>query len=94
MAADNGLPTLSELTPEEIQYLAKTPAGVPPDGIIPNFINPPTNIAPLYAVSSLLLALSIIFACSRVFQKVKVIGKPTIDDYQNGSITNFLTNGE
>lgn len=78
--ASNGLPTLSDLSPEELQYLAKTPAGEPPNGILPNLIDPPTNIGPLYAVSSLLLALSIIFACSRVFQKVKITRKVTLDD--------------
>ncbi|KAL8940799.1 MAG: hypothetical protein Q9216_002625 [Gyalolechia sp. 2 TL-2023] len=78
--ADQRIPTLSDLTPEEIQYLASTPAGTPPDDVVPNFIDPPTNIGPLYAVSSLLLALSIIFACSRLFQKIKVTRKPTADD--------------
>lgn len=78
--AHNGLPTLSELTPEQIQYLSRTPAGEPPDGVIPNLVNPPTNIEPLYVVSSMLLAFSIIFAFSRVFQKLKVTRKVTVDD--------------
>lgn len=78
--AQNGLPTLSELTPEQIQYLSRTPAGKPPAGVIPNLSDPPTNMEPLYVVSSILLALSIIFAFTRVFQKVKVTQKVTVDD--------------
>ena len=78
--ASQGLPQLSQLTPQELQYLARTPARSPPPGIAPNFDDPPTNIGPLYAVSSLLLALSIIFAGCRAYQKLKVIGKPSLDD--------------
>ena len=74
------LPDLSDLTPQELQYLAKMPAGAPPQGMTPNFHDPPTNYGPLYTVSSLLLALSIFFASSRVYQKLRVIRKPSIDD--------------
>ena len=74
------LPSLSELTPQELQSLARMPAGAPPLGVTPNFNDPPTNIAPLYVVSSLLLGLSILFAVSRAYQKIKIIQKASIDD--------------
>lgn len=74
------LPDLSELTPQELQILANTPVGPVPQGTIPDFIHPQTNYRPLYSVSSLLLALSIIFASSRVYQKLRVVRRFTIDD--------------
>ena len=78
--ASRKFPTFSDLTPQELQYLAITPAYQPPPGITPNFRNPTTNTRPLYAVSSLLLGLSVIFMVCRIHQKLVVIRKPSIDD--------------
>ncbi len=78
--ASQALAQFLELTQQELQYLAQTPAGPPPPAMTPNFNNPPTDFDPLYAVSSLLLALSIFFAGSRMYQKLRVIRKPSMVD--------------
>ena len=84
--SSQSLPDLAELTTQELQILANTPAGPVPPGTTPDFIHPQTNYGSFYSVSSLLLALSIIFASSRVYQKLWITRKVAIDDCMYGGV--------
>lgn len=46
--------------------LAGTPAGVPPPGVVPNFVNPHKNSPTLIAVGSVSLALMVCFVAVRI----------------------------
>ena len=77
---DEAFQHFEELSPQELEVLAQTPAITPPPGIVSNFEHPPTNVQLFYVVASLLLALSIIFLGSRVYQKLRIIGRLSADD--------------
>lgn len=77
------LPKFSDLSPDELQYLAKLPALPPPPGTISNFSGPSSNGEPLVAVGSLLLALTVLFAGNRAYVKTRVNRKCSWDDCKN-----------
>lgn len=60
--------------------LAGTPAGVPPPGVVPNFVNPHKNSPTLIAVGSVSLALMVCFVAVRIYTKVVIVRKFSPDD--------------
>ncbi|KAJ3571854.1 hypothetical protein NPX13_g5237 [Xylaria arbuscula] len=61
--------------------LATTPAGVPPPGVEPNFLNPPSSANVLIIVGTVLLVIMLVFASIRFYVKVIVRRKVTADDW-------------
>ncbi|KAI0410417.1 hypothetical protein F5X98DRAFT_386111 [Xylaria grammica] len=61
--------------------LATTPAGVPPPGVEPNFVNPPSSANVLIIVGTILLIIMLVFASIRFYVKVIVRRKVTADDW-------------
>lgn len=55
--------------------LSETPSGVPPPGVIPNFVNPPTRAPIANVFVSVTLALMIIFVAFRFYADVWVLRK-------------------
>ncbi|PQE22364.1 integral membrane protein [Rutstroemia sp. NJR-2017a WRK4] len=74
------------MTPEE---RAMTPAGVPPPGVIPNFINGPTRAPLLNAVGTCMVAIMLVLASLRFYTKLVVVKKTTWDD--SGSACKYGT---
>ncbi|KAF2240117.1 hypothetical protein EV356DRAFT_11124 [Viridothelium virens] len=63
--------------PQALQHI---PALPPPDGVTPNFVDPPTRSTLLVTVISVLFGLMFIFYLSRVYMKLMIIGEMTLDD--------------
>ncbi|PQE12378.1 integral membrane PTH11 protein [Rutstroemia sp. NJR-2017a BVV2] len=74
------------MTPEE---RAMTPAGVPPPGIIPNFINGPTRAPLMNVVGTCMVAIMLVLASLRFYTKLVVVKKTTWDD--SGSACKYGT---
>ncbi|KAI9640835.1 hypothetical protein NHQ30_010676 [Ciborinia camelliae] len=72
---------LLAMTPEE---MAMTPAGIPPPGVIPNFIDAPSRAPLMYIVGSCMVAIMLILASLRFYTKLVVVKKTTWDDYTCG----------
>ncbi|KAI0186878.1 hypothetical protein EV127DRAFT_410828 [Xylaria flabelliformis] len=60
--------------------LATTPAGTPPPGVKPNFVDPPSGATILIVVGTLLLTIMLVFAGIRFYIKVFVRRQVTADD--------------
>ena len=73
----------SNLSPQGIDVLSKTPAVQPPSGVVPNFETLENNQRPLIVVTSLLLALSSIFMLNRAYTKTFIIRKFSWDDRES-----------
>lgn len=56
------------------------PAGVPPPGVIPNFINPESRVSMIDVSAAVCLPLLIIFAGSRLYAKAFVVKRRSWDD--------------
>ncbi|CAJ2500629.1 Uu.00g034820.m01.CDS01 [Anthostomella pinea] len=69
---------LATMTPEQLSMI---PAGTPPPGVIPNFIDPPTSAPVLIAVGTVLMAIMLLFAGIRFYVKVIIRRKVTPDDW-------------
>jgi hypothetical protein len=68
---------LVSMTPEQ---LAQTPAGIPPPGVIPNFVNPPSDGPVLIIVGTILMAIMLFLAGIRLYFKALVRRKLSADD--------------
>lgn len=55
--------------------LSETPSGMPPPGVIPNFVNPPSRAPIANVFVSLTLALMIMFVAVRFYADVWVLRK-------------------
>ncbi len=64
----------------DVAQLALTPAGVPPPGVVPNFVNPHSSGSTLIAVGSVSMALMMCFVAVRIYTKVMIVGKFSPDD--------------
>ena len=60
--------------------LASAPAGVPPPGVVPNFVNPHRNSLTLIVVGSVSVALMMCFVAVRIYTKVAIVRKYSPDD--------------
>ena len=71
---------ITKAPPEVLAVLASVPAIAPPDGTIPNFVNPYTKAPTQIIVTSVMLFLVIIFCCNRAYVKLRLIKKLSWDD--------------
>ena len=72
--------SLSNLSPQELAALSRTPTIPPPPGVEPSFLTPENNQHPLIIVSSLFLALSSVFVLNRAYTKTFIVRKHSWDD--------------
>ena len=79
---------LDQLSYTELQI---TPALAPP-GITSNLVDPPSRANVLITVASVLFGLMIVFYLSRVYTKLLVVGKVTLDDGEFQSNYDIGTN--
>lgn len=78
---------LSNLSGEMLALLAKVPVVTPPQGIQSNFVNPPTRTALQTWVTSIFLAIAMIFYVNRVYVKTRLMKTWSWDD---GTFTSTL----
>ncbi|MCJ1394806.1 hypothetical protein MMC18_007686 [Xylographa bjoerkii] len=71
---------LASLSPAELNALADYPALTPPPGVVPNFVNPENQNTPEFVVTSLLLAVMILFFINRIYVKSILMRKCSWDD--------------
>lgn len=71
---------LSALTPAQLEMLLNGPALAPPDGVIPNFDNPPNKNYIAQAVVPLCLVLTSIAVFLRVYARIFCVKKVEIPD--------------
>ena len=64
----------------DLAQLASVLAGVPPPGVVPNFVNPHKNSPTLIAVGSVSLVLMVCFIAVRIYTKVVIVRKFSPDD--------------
>ena len=70
--------------------LAHIPAGVPPPGVVPNFVNPHSNAPILITVGSVSVALMMCFVAVRIYSKAMIVGKFSADDCELLTVTQPL----
>lgn len=80
MAPGSDLPVMTDIFKLPPDVLAKTPAGVPPAGHIPNFSNPPTVGYTLVAVASVLMVIMLLIVSLRFYSALYVRRKVHADD--------------
>lgn len=68
---------IASMTPEQ---LAQTPAAMPPAGVMPNLIDPPSGAPVLITVSTVLFAIMLVFAALRFYVKLAIRHKMAADD--------------
>lgn len=74
---------LSNAPPEVLQYLANTPAIPAPMNVLPNFVDPETRKNTQVVTTSVILAFMLIFFFNRVYTKLFLMKKLTLDDGMN-----------
>ena len=70
--------------------LALAPAGIPPPGIVPNFVHPHSNGSTLIIVGSVSVALMMCFVAVRIYTKVMIVGNFGPDDCDLLHVTQLL----
>ena len=61
-------------------HFAGIPAAKPPPGVIPNYAHPYTDGPLLVAVGGVFTALALLFTSTRIYTKLKLVGKWSPDD--------------
>lgn len=74
------LPQLNLTTPHDPMALATTPVVEPPNGTISNFVNPETRTELSVTVTSVIMAISLLFYFNRVYVKLYLMKRVTWDD--------------
>ncbi|KAI0891982.1 hypothetical protein F4806DRAFT_506283 [Annulohypoxylon nitens] len=69
------------LNDTEIQFIRSQPASSPPDGVIPNFVDPPNNNKLAIAVISICVSLVTILFLIRIITRIFYVRKARIEDY-------------
>ena len=67
------------------------PAAAPPDGVLPNFKDPPNCNRSALVISSLFLAIATLFVLNRIYVKTWILGKYLWDDCRRPTETHFGT---
>lgn len=70
----------TQLTPQELQLLSDYPALQPPEGVTPDFTDPPNHGKTQIVWISLLLCITSIFVLNRVYMKTFIVRKYMLDD--------------
>ena len=60
--------------------LDSIPAMIPPAGVVPNFVDPPTTAPQLYELLLFLLSIATVALAARLFTKVKIMKAVLIED--------------
>lgn len=68
---------IASMTPEQ---LAQTPAAMPPAGVTPNLIDPPSGAPVLITVSTVLFAIMLVFVALRYYVKLAIRHTMAADD--------------
>ena len=76
-------------TPQEVQALLNGPAGVPPPGTVPDFVNPPDFLYGVIVTLVLTLSVSTIALVTRIYTKLRLIKSLDIEDCK----CNFVLEG-
>lgn len=58
----------------------QTPAGVPPPGIVPNFVDPPSNAQAMIVVNAVLIPITTIFVATRLWSNLHTVRRAGWDD--------------
>ncbi|KAL8937600.1 MAG: hypothetical protein Q9216_004340 [Gyalolechia sp. 2 TL-2023] len=77
MSSSVDIQAIKNLTPTQLQTL---PAGVPPPGMQPNFVDPPTLVPAVLGVGASFLALALFCFSIRVWTKVTINKRLSWDD--------------
>lgn len=56
------------------------PAGTPPLGVLPNYVDPPSKGPVFFSVGSVLLFIMIVIFSTRMYVKFRIVKKRTWDD--------------
>lgn len=60
--------------------LDQTPAGVPPPGIVPNFVDPPSNTQAIIVINTVLVPITTIFVATRLWSNLHTVRRVGWDD--------------
>jgi hypothetical protein len=71
---------INNVSPEQLQMLARMPIGPPPPGVVPNFVNPPTRAALQIWPTSIFMGIALIFFFNRLYIKACLMKKWSWDD--------------
>ena len=72
--------SIVNLTPAQLQALLDGPAGKPPLGITPNFVNPPNHATLAIAVMAIGLTISTLVLMIRMYTKIFLIRSVVLED--------------
>ena len=70
----------ANLTAAQLQALLNGPAGPPPPGVTPNFVNPPNHTTLAIAVMTVGLTASTLVLLMRIYTKVYLIRSLALED--------------
>lgn len=71
---------LGNLSDEALKLLGKTPVAVPPTGVQPNLVDPPTRAALQTWTTSVFLAIALVMYANRLYVKAKLMKTWSWDD--------------
>lgn len=71
---------ITKAPPEVLAMLATMPSIPPPNGIVPNFLNPYTRAPTQVIPTSIILGLVVVFFCNRVYVKLWLQKRLSWDD--------------
>ena len=72
--------TTAQLTPDQVQALLDGPAGTPPPGMKPNFVDPPSLFTPIIVTLALTLFISTSALAMRIYTKLRIIKAWHLED--------------
>ncbi|KAF4626878.1 hypothetical protein G7Y89_g11280 [Cudoniella acicularis] len=61
--------------------LSEIPAGTPPPGVVPNFVNPESRAPALVAICILMIVLTVPSVATRFFVRLRISKNPGLDDW-------------
>lgn len=79
-------PVVMAIVPADLAQ--NPPAGRPPPGVLPNYVNPPSKGPIFYYVGSILLFIMIVIFSTRMYVKFRIVKKRTWDDCESTSQAN------
>jgi len=75
--------SLSTIDPSILSSLADLPAGIPPEGIEPNFENPFTLAPLIFSIGTIFVFIMLCFVAARFYAKMILIRSYTWDDRES-----------
>lgn len=68
------------MTNPSLQYLSHIPAAPPPDGVVSNFSDPPSQKKPIFIVNGVFIPLMVISVAIRIYTRKYISGSLGWDD--------------